>query len=145
VIPNITLSPQTAAKLKMRAYYQKYTREARGGQEKDWQEKLTEFDPELHLRWSYLSHRWLIAYDHKGQLDIITIFEDGGFGRAFHYTKYNSSLTSRGLRQLRKEQDEQVEKGIDKRIDECGAEFGEELYHGARRRVITDSVKDNQY
>jgi hypothetical protein len=145
VIPNIDLPPETVAKMKMRAYYNRYTREARGGQEEYWQQKLTEFDPELFLRWSYLSHRWLIAYDHKGKLEVITVFDPGGFGKAFNYVKYNSSLTSKKLRKLKQEQDEAVEKGIDEKIDDAGAEFGEELHHATRGRLISDSTIEPQH
>lgn len=143
---DITLPPQTSAKLRMHAYFSKFTREARGGQEEYWQEKLTEFDPELFLRWSHLHKHWLIIYDHKGRIDVVKVFKPcQPFGDAFEYVKYNSILTSRKLRRLKKEQDEIVEKDIDKKIDECGAEFGEELHHATRERVITDAVKDNQY
>jgi len=139
-INDISLSPNTIAKQCMRDYINKYTREAGGGQEEAWQKALTEFDPELYLRRSGLNKQWLIIYDHKGQIDVITIFKSGGFGRAFHYVKYNSILTSRGLQQLKKEQNAVAEKDIDDKIKDAGEEFGTELYHGARRRLISDGM-----
>lgn len=144
--PNIVFPPHAAKKLRMHAYLTKFTREARGGQEEYWQEKLQDFDPELSLRWSWLNKRWLVIYDHHGVVEVIRSFVPGqSFGEVYRYVKYNSSLTSRKLRELKKEQDAAAEKKIDNEIDDAGAEFGEELYHATRERVITDSVKDNQY
>lgn len=139
--PNVTFPPHAVKKLRMRAYLGKFTREARGGQEEYWQEKLQDFDPELSLRWSWLNKRWLIVYDHHGQIEVIRSFERGQpFGEVLQYVKFNSTLTSRKLQQFKREQDEAVEKEQDERIGEAGEEFGTELHHATRRRLISDGM-----
>lgn len=143
---NITFPPQTTAKLKILAFYNRFTREARGGQEEEWQRKLSEFDPELHLRWNWIYRHWAIYYNHHSVLSVIRVFKPGeSFGQAFENVRHNSTLTTRKLQQMRKDENERDEKEVNYRIDECGAEFGEELHNATKERMITDGVKDNQY
>jgi hypothetical protein len=144
-IADITFSPSTRVSMRMRDYLEKFTREARGGQEEYWQEKLEEFDSDLHLRWSHVRKQWLIVYDHYGKVEVIRSFSIGGFGEAFKYVKYNSILTSRSLRQMKKKQDEEEGRRVESAVSNAGAEFGEELYHATRGRVMTDSVKNDDF
>jgi len=142
----IALSKNTSIRLRMRALYNSQTREARGGQELGWQEKLTELDRELHLRWNYLREHWSVYYDHHGLLTTITTFKIAGeFGKVYKNLRYNAFLNARRLRQMKKEQDEQVEADQNHLINEAAEEFAVELHHAARGRVINDGVKDNQY
>jgi len=135
----IIISPRSAARLRMKAYLYEHTREPRGS-EVEWQKRLTEFDPELILRWSYLCNQYIVFYDHHGELTTIRAFGPREFGQAFLNIKHNATLNARRLRRMKQRQEEEVEKGIDKEIEECGAEFGEELHHATRERLISDST-----
>ena len=135
-VEDIALSKHTSIRLRMRALYNKLTRKARGGQELEWQARLTELDPELHLRWNYVHRHWSVYYDHHDLLTTICTFKPGeSFGKVYKNLKYNSFLTPRHLLQMKKEQDGQAEKKQDDLINEAAKEFGTELHHGIRGRV----------
>ena len=145
-VEEITLSKRTSIRLRMRALYNLQTREARGGGELQWQRKLTELDPELHLRWTYLRKHYSVYYDHHGMLTTIATFKPWeSFGKVYQNLKFNAATTLKALYKMKQEQDEQTEKEQSDLIGECAAEFGEELHHATRGRVITDSVKDNDF
>jgi len=144
-VEDIALSRNTSIRLRMRALYNHQTREARDG-ELVWQAKLTELDPELHLRWNYLRHHWTVYYDHRGMLTAIATFKPGEpFGKVYLNLRHNAYLDARRLRQMKKDYDEQVEADENKLINECAEEFGVALHHASRARVTTDSVKDNDF
>lgn len=142
----IALSKNTSARLRMRAIINQVTREARGGQEKYWQEKLTELDRELELRWNVMHHHWAVYYDHHGLISCIASFKrPGDFGRIYKNLRYNAWLDSRSLAKLYEEQEAQFDAEQNKAVNECAEEFAEELHHATRGRVINDGVKDNDY
>ena len=88
----------------------------------------------------------MIFYDHHGLLSCIRSFGwEESFNMHFRNIEHNAWLTSRRLQEMKKQQEIEVEKGIDEKIKECAGEFGEELHKATRERVITDSVKDNDY
>ena len=137
----IALSKKTSIRLRMRALYDHQTREARGGQESYWQRKLTELDPELHLRWNWLRRHWSVYYDHNGTLTTVSTFGPGdSFGKVYQNLRHNAYLDSRRLRQMKKDYDEQVDADKNQQIEDCAEEFAIELHHSTKRRVITASV-----
>ncbi len=123
----------------MQAYLSQYTREPRGS-EVEWQKKLTSLDSELVLRWSYLQSQYVVLYDHHGMVSVIRTFKPGEFGREFLNIRHNATMDTRKLRRMKEEYDEEHEKETDRMIGDCGAEFGIELHHATRGRVMTDGV-----
>jgi hypothetical protein len=145
-VNDITLSPNTCIRLKLRALYHRLTRAPRSGEEERWQEKLTELDPELHLRWNHIHKHWSIYYDHHGLLTVVRTFKPGeSFYKTLKNLRHNATLNARRLRQMKAEHDDQILQDENKVINECAEEFAVELHHATRRRVINDGVKDNQY
>lgn len=142
-VEDIALSKSTSIRLRMRALYNLQTREARGGGELYWQRKLTELDPELHLRWNFLRKHYSVYYDHHGMLTTIATFKPGeSFGKVYLNLRHNAFMTPRDLLVMKKEQDEQVAADENRIINDCAEEFATELHHATRGRVITDSVDD---
>lgn len=136
---DITISPRSRARLQMQAYLSTYTREPRGS-EVEWQKKLASLDSELVLRWSYLQNQYVVFYDHHGMMSVIRTFKPGEFGKEFLNIRHNATMNTRKLRQMKKEYDEGLEKQTDREINDCGEEFGIELHHATKGRMITDSV-----
>jgi hypothetical protein len=145
-VEKIALSRNTSVRLRVRALYNLQTREARGSEELNWQRKLTELDPELHLRWHWLLKHYSIYYDHHGLLTTIVTFEPWeSFGKVYQNLRHNAHLDGRALQQMKRDWEEGVEKAQDYQIEEAAEEFAIELHHCTRRRVINDGVKDNDY
>jgi len=142
--PNISFGPRQQRRNSLRAYYNRYTREPRGG-EIEWQKHLTELDANLYLRWSYLFSQYLVFYDYHGVLSVIRKFRPGEFGHAFLNIKHNATLNTRKLQEMKKAEDEAREKEIDRKVDECAEEFAEELHKAAKRRLISDPTIEPQY
>jgi hypothetical protein len=137
----ISLSPAAAAKMQLRAYFNRYTCRPTGTPLDDWQRNLTELDPELHLRWSYIKHCWSVWYDHHGQLTCVASFgPDESFGQVLQNLRVNAWLTTRRLRQMKADEEAAIEKEADDAIVEAAEEFGTELHHATRERVINDGV-----
>jgi len=141
---NISFGPRQQKRNRLRAYYHQYTREPRGS-ETEWQKRLTELDPNLFLRWSYLFNQYLVFYDYKGLMTAICKFGHGEFGKAFLNVKHNATLNARKLRRMKKEEEEKIEKDFDERIDECAEEFGEELHNATKERLISDPTIEPQH
>lgn len=137
---DIIISPRSSANLQLRYLYDNLSC-LPSGTPTEWDRKLKEFDPELSLRFGYLSKRFLIFYDHHGELSVVRSFgQNESFHKAFANVKHNSLMNSRALKQMREDFDEAEEKRQNYDIDQCGEEMGVELHHATRRRVVNDNV-----
>ncbi len=100
---NITLSPATDNKLRIRAFFDKHSREPRGETERYWQRQLTELDAELHLRFNLETQRYIILYDHHGLVTVVWSFApDESFGLAMMNLRHKTTLNARKLRDMLK-------------------------------------------
>ncbi len=145
---DIALSKKTSVRLRMRGLYNLQTREARGGQELYWQKMLTELDPDLHLRWNYLSKIYVIYYDRHGFLTVPiggSFSPTDSFGKVYRNLQFNAHLTMRALRQMKKDYDEQVEADQNRPIEDCAEEVAIELHHSTKGRMISDSTIEPQH
>jgi hypothetical protein len=143
---NISLSPASRRKMRVRGIFEKFTRAPQGGTEEYWQKVLTEFDSHLYLRWSHLTKHYLIYYEYRGLLDVIRTFEAGdSFFCAFKNIQHNSCLTSEYIRQMAAQQREQEQKVIDDAIDEGARETAKAYRSMLGGKVTTDNVMDNRY
>jgi len=134
------LSQRSSNRMHLRHLYENYTC-LPSGTPTEWDKKLKQFDPELFLRFSYISRNFLIFYDHNNTLSVIRSFgQNESFGKAFANVRHNSTLNTRVLIQMRKDLDDAENKRQRYDIDQCGEEMGIELHHATRRRVINDSV-----
>ena len=145
-INSIAFPASATPQLKLRGYYNKCTRAAEFGSELRWQEALTELDPELHLRWSYIHNQWSIYYDHRGRLTILRTFKPGqSFWLIYRWIKQNGAITGRQLLKMceqQKEAEEQKEKDL---IDDAEHECAISVGNSARGKVTTCGVIDNKY
>ena len=141
----IAFTKKEDVRQKMMAYFNQFTREPRGSEEY-WQKLLTEYDPELHLRFNPVSGHYLIYYDHNGLPEVIRTFKPGeSFWCAFKNIKHNATLNKRRQLEMLDTERERQERQIEETIDEAKDEYFNELMKMARRKVVTDSVVDNKY
>ena len=142
---NIEMTPVSEAKLRLRAYFEKHSREPRGG-EVQWQKQLTALDPELHLRWSYRQKCWIIVYDHHGCISIVRSLKPGeSFGCCLKNLEHNAHLSVRRLREMHKNEREGQDAHVDKLIENAGEQAGRDLHKMSKRVLTTDSVDDCKY
>jgi len=143
IAPNIELSPRSDSKLRIRAFFDTHSREPRGTRELYWQRQLTELDSELHLRWNYAAHKYIVLYDHHELVTVAWSFgPDESFGLAYKNLRHKSSLNARKLREMLKAQREGEQQAITDKIAEGGAQAGSDLHMMAKRKTTTDSVDD---
>lgn len=141
-IENIQISERVDARMRS-LYHNQFTLPT--GTPEVWNKELQELDPELSLRYNPKTQMFLVFYDHKGLLSIIRSFGlSEPFGRVFLNIKHNATLTTRKLRQMKKDQETEIEKDLDYRIEQTSAEFAEELHNAAKGRVITDGIDEYQ-
>ena len=134
---DIEFSPRTAVNMYFRHLHDDLSC-LPSGTPAEWDKKLKEFDPELSLRLAYRSQRFLIFYDHHGTLSVIYSFgHDKPFGLVFAAIKHRSIMNAKWLKQARREINEAEEKRQDYEIEQCAGEFGTELHHACRGRVMT--------
>jgi len=137
---NIQISQLSNNKMQLRYLYNNYTC-LPSGTPTEWDNKLKEFDPELSLRFNYISRRFLIFYDHHNTLSVINSFgQHESFYKAFENVKHNSTLNTRKLIEMRKELNDAELKRQNYEIDQCGEEMGIEVHQGTKRRLINDDV-----
>ena len=137
---DIEISPRSIVDMYMRQIYNQYTR-APCGTSEYWDKKLKEFDPNLSLRISNKTGRFVIFYEIHGVMSSIHSFgRHESFGKAFREVKERSLLNSRKLNQMRIDADKAEEDRQTYDIDQCAEEFGIELRHGAVGRVVNDTV-----
>jgi hypothetical protein len=146
IASDFEIGPETNAKLYIRAFFDKETREPRGDREKYWQQQLTELDPELHLRWNWTTHRYTVLYDHHGLVTVAWSFApDESFGLALKNLRHKSTLNARKLRNMLKAEREGQDADIEAKLDEAKEQMTKEVAMMSTSKVTTDSVKDNSY
>lgn len=134
------IGQHSQAKMRLRRLYNNHYY-LPSGTPTEWDKKLKEFDPELSLRCGHVSGRFLIFYDHHGELTTVHSFSrNESFGRAFLNVKHNSLMNSRALIQMRKDLDSAEQKRQDYLIDQCGEEVGVEVHNATKGRLINDNV-----
>lgn len=137
---DIEINPRSYGKMYLRHLYDNLSC-LPSGTPAEWDRKLKEFDPELSLRFGYLSKRFLIFYDHHGVLSTIDSFaQSESFCDTFARVRFNSILNKRAIKQLRKDINEAEQKRQDYDIDQCGEEIGIEVEHGTKNKLINDDV-----
>jgi len=140
---NITFSAKENVRQMMLASFKISTREPRGGEEVYWQRLLTEYDPELHLRFSFCGKRYIIYYDHHGLPEVIRSFAPGeSFWCAFKNIKHNGSLSVKQRRDLLDIQRKMEQIKSDKVINDAADEWGKTFDKMFKAKVSTDGVPD---
>ena len=138
---NITLSPATDNKLRIRAFFDKHSREPRGETERYWQRQLTELDAELHLRFNLETQRYIILYDHHGLVTVVWSFApDESFGLAMMNLRHKTTLNARKLRDMLKAEREGQEAAVDDTIADASEQAHKDVDMMCKSRTTTDSV-----
>ncbi len=145
-INSISFPASATPQLKIRGYYNNCTRPAEYDSELRWQEALTELDPELHLRWSYLHSQWSIYYDHCGRLSVMRTFKPGeSFWLIYRWIKQNGATNNRQLRKIYEQQKEDEARRTDYLIDDAAHEVAVTVGKCMRGKVTTDGVRNSKY
>lgn len=143
---NIEFTKRGASRMRIRAFFEKHSREARGSQELYWQHELAELDPKLSLRWNYPTQSYIVLYDHAGLLTVAWGFAPGdSFGLVLKNLKHKATLDARKLREMLKAERDGQEQFVTDQIADAGEEAGKDLHRMTTCKTTTDSVIDNDY
>ncbi len=135
----MNLDERKDLRLKYRAYLEEYTRTAESKGLKNEEEKFTDLDPELSLRFDLIDKRWGVYYDHNGFVNCIRIVQPyEPWALVLRDIRRNGHATKRDLIKQHQECKAVQEKRVQDKIKDAGHEAGMDLYHATRNRVMVN-------